>query len=136
MSNAIESQTASFHIGQEVSPTTFIKVGEIQEIGGPSGSADIINVSHLDSTAQEKLLGLPDEGQITLRGNYIPTDNGQVEMLEAKATRQRRDFKITLSNGQIWSGQCFVMAFNLEIAVNQQVRFSATIEITGSVART
>jgi hypothetical protein len=135
MSNAIASQGTKFYIGQEVSPTTYIQVGEVQTFDGPSGQANVIDTTHLGSAAKEKLIGLPDEGQITIGGNYVSSDNGQDEMFEARNTQQRRDFKLELSNGELWLFQGYVLAFNISGGVDDKVNFSATVEITGAVSR-
>jgi hypothetical protein len=135
MSNAISSQGTKFYVGQEVSPTTYIQVGEVQTFDGPSGQANVIDTTHLTSTAKEKLIGLPDEGQITIGGNYVSSDNGQDEMFEARNTQQRRDFKLELSNGELWLFQGYVLAFNISGGVDDKVNFSATVEITGPVSR-
>jgi hypothetical protein len=135
MSNAITSQGTKFYIGQEVSPTTYVQVGEVQTFDGPSGQAAVIDTTHLTSPRKEKLMGLPDEGQITLGGNYVSSDSGQDEMFEARDTQQRRDFKLELSNGELWLFQGFVLAFNINLGVDDKVSFSATVEITGAVSR-
>jgi hypothetical protein len=135
MSNAISSQGTKFYVGQEVSPTTYIQVGEVQTFDGPSGQANVIDTTHLTSTAKEKLIGLPDEGQITIGGNYVSSDNGQDEMFEARNTQQRRDFKLEMSNGELWLFQGYVLAFNISGGVDDKVNFSATVEITGPVSR-
>jgi hypothetical protein len=135
MSNAISSQGTKFYIGNEVSPTVFVQVGEVQTFDGPSGQASVIDTTHLNSPAKEKLIGLPDEGQIQIGGNYVSSDNGQDEMFEARNLQQRRDMKLELANGELWLFQGFVLAFNISGGVDDKVNFSATIEITGSVTR-
>lgn len=135
MSDAIKAQGAKFYVGQEVSPTTYIQVGEVQTISGPSGQAAVIDTTHLGSTRKEKLMGLPDEGQITLGGNYVSSNSGQDEMFEARNAQEKRDFKIELSNGELWLFQGFVLAFNIDLGVDDKVSFSATVEITGEVTR-
>jgi hypothetical protein len=135
MSNAISSQGTKFYVGQEVSPTTYIQVGEVRDFDGPSGQAQVIDTTHLNSTRKEKLMGLPDEGQITISGNYVSSDNGQDEMFEARDTQQRRDFKLEMSNGELWLFQGFVLGFSVSGGVDDKVNFNAVIEITGAVSR-
>lgn len=136
--SAIKSQGTKFYIGDSEytnSPTNYIQVGEIQTVSGPSGQATVIDATHLDSDAKEKLMGLPDEGQVTIGGNYVDTDSGQDAMLEARAAQEKRDFKIVLSNGAQFLFQGFVLSFNIDLGVDDKVSFSSTIEISGAVSR-
>lgn len=136
--NAIKSQGTKFYIGDSVyttSPTNYLEVGEIQTVSGPTGQATVIDATHLSSEAKEKLMGLPDEGQVTLGGNYVDTDNGQDALLAARAAQEKRDFRITLSNGSGFLFQGFVLSFNIDLGVDDKVSFSATIEISGPVSR-
>jgi len=43
----VESQGTVFKVGDAASPEVFTAVGEVKEIGGPSGSAPVIDVSNL-----------------------------------------------------------------------------------------
>ena len=73
----LKSQTSTVHISAEdadgvgYGAASFAKVGEVTNIGAPSGEAAEIEVTHLESEAKEYLLGLPDEGNIELAMNAI-----------------------------------------------------------------
>ncbi len=41
-------------------------IGEIVSIDGPSGSVNVIDITHLGSTARTKLVGIQDEGQVSM----------------------------------------------------------------------
>jgi len=138
MSDAIEAQGSLFEIGQGDATTvvagsdTFDEVGEVKTRGGPSGSASVIDVSHLRSTRREKRMGLPDEGQMNLSFNRIFGDVGQESMRTARSNRTLRNFKVTYSDGTVGSFTAFVLEFSTAGAVDGVEEGSATLEISGA----
>ena len=109
-------------------------IGEVNTITGPGGTAPIIDVSHLTSAAVAKLLGLPDEGQVTLDCNYLPSDVGQVACRDARAAGTSASVVITLSDSSTLSFTAFCLGFAISTGVNQQVKVSITLEISGAVS--
>ena len=94
MSNAIESQGSVFAIGNaDGPPETFTPVGELMTMSGLDGQASEIDVTSLQSTAKEFLMGLQDWGSFKLEGNYLSADSGQDKMRAAKASRAKKHFK-------------------------------------------
>jgi len=108
-------------------------IGEVNSIGGPGGTAPIIDVSHLGSAAVAKLLGLPDEGQCTLECNYVSADVGQVACRTARASGSDEAVVITLSDSSTLSFDAFCLGFAIASGVNKQVTVTITLEITGAV---
>jgi hypothetical protein len=131
--NAISFQSTQFHIGTEVSPTTYVALGEVKAMDGPGGEAAVLDATHSRSTAKEKLMGLPDEGQIQLTVNYLSGDAGQDEFLEARAAQQLRDFKITFPGGELLLFQGYAKGHKISGQVDQIVTATLTVEITGPV---
>lgn len=137
MSDAIESQGTVVQIGRGNAVTvlpgadTFDTIGEVKTWGGPSGSASVMDASHLGSTRREKRMGLPDEGQMTLGLNRIFTNIGQKSARAARSARQMRNFKITYSDGSVGSFTGFVLEFSSSGGVDAIVEGSITIEISG-----
>lgn len=138
MSNAVEAQATVVAIGQGDAVTVaagsdvFDNIGEVKTWSGPSGSASVIDVSHLGSTRREKRMGLADEGQMTLGLNRIFSDTGQISARTARSNRTLRNFKITYSNGTIGSFTGYVLEFSTEGGVDAIVDLSITIEISGA----
>ena len=96
----------------------------------------MIDVTNLSSLAKEKLMGLPDEGQFTLDMNLDPDDASHVALRNARAARTRTEFKLTLTDATPATATFFgyVLGFQVQGAVDQQVKVSVTIEIDGTVA--
>src|SRR5512139_2194089 len=75
-------------------------VEEVKSVSGPSGQAGVIDITHLQSTAKEKMMGLRDEGQITLTCNYSASTNAtsiQNKMREMRASRGKGNLRIGFS---------------------------------------
>lgn len=124
---AIESQGSKVKYGT-------IEIGEVLSIGGPSGSAPVIPVTHLTSTAAEKLMGVLDEGQVAIEVNYVASDAGQVEARTHRASRESTSCRIFFGSTTGPSIDCsaYCTGFALNSGVNQQVRGTITLEITGA----
>jgi hypothetical protein len=133
----VESQLATLGIDDSGgSPYTFITVGNIVSMNGlRGGQATVIDVTNLASTRKEKVMGLPDEGQITCQLQYDPDDTGQIEAEAARAARTLKDFRVTLSDGTTFTFSGYVLTFGLDIGVDTVVTGSITIEITGAVTK-
>jgi hypothetical protein len=118
-------------------PVAFTAIGEVTDWDGPGGQATVIDFTHLGSTAREKKMGLPDEGQLSLSGNLVPADAGQVAALAARAAQTEKGFKIEYSDGTSYDTfDGYVMGFSTSSGVDDKVAFSMTIEITGAVTHT
>lgn len=59
--------------GDVGTPTNFVKVEEMVSVGGMGGTAPQVTATHLESTAAEKLSGLPDTEAIPCVANWLPT---------------------------------------------------------------
>lgn len=132
-SNAIESQGVTI---ARLEGTVYTDIPEIKSFNGPGGSATVIDVTDLQSTAKEKRMGLPDEGQLQFTINYIP-DNSMHQALRAdRASREEKTFRITFTDASpatTWTFDGFVLNFVVSGAVDGVVEAQVTIEITGAI---
>ena len=78
---------------------TMESVGLITGFNGPSGSAAVIDVTHLLSTAKEKMIGIRDEGQVTLDMllSAEPT-HLQMSLKDDRANRRKATFDIKFTD--------------------------------------
>jgi hypothetical protein len=135
---AYESQGALFYISTSTvfDETTAGLVGEITDFSILTGNAAVIDVTHFGSTAKEKIVGFPDEGQVTLGLNFLGTaDTGQKKLMSMKAasTRKSGRFYLKLNDTAVTkiSGYAFVTGFSVSGAVDNKVSGNVTMEITG-----
>jgi hypothetical protein len=138
---AFEAQGTEFYWSTSTAASTAAGalVGEVTDFSGPGGQASIIDVTHLNSTAKEKLVGLRDEGQVSMSLNLSFSDAGQIALRADRATRTRRKCVIKFNDNTtdaaktkaIFDGYC--MGFSITGAVDNKVSANSVIEITGAV---
>lgn len=114
-------------------------VGEITGFSGPSMSAGVIDVTSLQSTGKEKMIGLYDGGQITMNVNYIATNEGQVKLRESLVARTKGSLLIQLSTSvtaQKMGIEGYVSGMSITGAVDNVLKGDFTVAITGGVSFT
>jgi len=118
--------------------STSVLIGEVTDFTGPGGAAAVIDITHLQSTAKEKLMGLRDEGQVTLNVSFNATDAGQVALRTDRANRAKKKGAIKFSDAttSFASFDAYCLNFSISGAVDQKVNAAITLEIDGPVAWT
>lgn len=121
--------------GDGASPEVFTVIAEITDYDGPGGQAAVIDMSHAQSTFKDKKMGVPDEGQFTISGNFIGTDAAQTGLRTDRKNRTRRNFRATFTDSgpSVANFAGFVLSFSTRGAVDDKISFSVTIEIDGEV---
>ena len=134
MAKAIQSQgvTISITVG---SPTLQVNIGNVTSIKGPGGAASVIDVTNLDSAAKEKLMGLPDEGQVTIDINYDPDNATHIALRAARRARSLCEFVLTLTDSTATTLHfyAYVLGFSMDVGVDAAVKVSVTLEVDGAV---
>lgn len=117
---------------------TFDIIGEVSTFSFSGGDTTVINASHAQSVAADKILGLPDEGQFTLTVNMVPANAGQLSVQEAKNTGQLRNVRLTLADAGALEidFKGYAIAFAINGSVDDKVEASITFEITGAAVFT
>lgn len=138
---AFEAQGTEFYWSDSTAASTAAArlIGEVTDYSGPGGQANVIDVTHLGSTAKEKLIGLRDEGQLNMTLNLSFSDTAQVALRADRATRTRRKCVIKFNDNTtdaaktkaIFDG--YVLGFSVSGAVDNKVSANCVIEITGAV---
>jgi hypothetical protein len=118
-------------------------IGNIVDFNGPGGQANVIDVTHLGSTAREKLIGLRDEGQVsmTMLMTFSSAD-GQERLRTDRATRAKKkcviqfnDSTVDLNKGKaIFDGS--VLGYSVTGAVDDVIKANVVIEVLGAVTWT
>jgi hypothetical protein len=92
----IGSQTI-LAIADHGSPFNYATIGEIDNISPIAVKKDLVEVTHLQSTAKEFIGGLSDGQEITIVCNFLPANQPQIDMLAYAATTSvAQNFKYTL----------------------------------------
>lgn len=132
-SAAIKTQGFKFQIGDSASPIAYTEVKEVVSFQGFDGTAAEIDVTNLQSTAKEFLMGLQDFGSFKIDCNYLQADAGQLAMRTAKATQAITNFKVTFSDTKTAIFTGFVMSNPVSGGVDAKVDGSFNIRISGNV---
>ena len=137
---AWESQNTRLYWSSSTARSTTVDalIGEVTDFTGPGGAAAVIDVTHLLSTAKEKLPGLRDEGQLSMSLSFAATNTAQKAMINDRAARNRRCWQIHFSDTatSVCFGKGYVLQFSVSGAVDQKVSANAVIEIDGAVSWT
>ena len=115
------------------SPQTWTKVGNVKDYSGFDGAASEIDKTNFDSGAMEYVAGLQDFGQFTVNLDVDNTDAGQLALRAAKTAATTQPFKLVLPNTKIRTWNGFIKKFSEQGGVNQIVKASVDVRITGVV---
>jgi len=137
MSKAIGTQGTKLYWSDDETKkvTEECLIGEVKGWNGPSESTSEIDVTHLTSEAKEYLIGLVDNGELSLDVNFIPGDTVQKRMRKDMQDRVKRAWCIQLTDEnkhQIW-GLGYVKGFPITGSANSAISASISIRITGKV---
>lgn len=133
-SSAIQSQGTIVRYSATGSPPSWTTIPEVRTIGGPDGSANLIDVTDLSSTGKEYLVGLKDEGAVQLGLFYIPTNAVHGALRDAWSNRTQLQFQIQFADTgtTILEFTGYVQNFALTLGVDEPVTANVTLKITGS----
>jgi len=125
-----------------ITGVNYYPIGQVTGFNGPTGAANVIDITHLGSTAKEKLIGLRDEGQVTIDVNLDTTATSyQMALKDDRAARTLRQYEIVLTDrgtalAHIPSAlnyDAYVSGFAITGSVDNIVKASITMEITSAV---
>lgn len=135
--NALTSQGIEIQIGAG-SPTTYTAIPEVVSFNGPGGAGQVIDVTDLDSLAMEKIMGLPDEGQLTIEVNYLPANAQHAALRTARGAQTLTPMKIVFTDAGAteWTFNAYITGFTVSGGVNAPLKASVTLEITGAITET
>lgn len=114
-------------------PVQWTTVGNWKSFNGFDGQATELDTSNLSSAAKEFKMGLVDYGQLQLEMDQDNADAGQTAMRAAYTASASRQFKITLPNSNTATFEAFVRKFSSQGGVDQILKSSAELRITGAV---
>lgn len=136
----LKSQGCGIYISDLASPEVFSEIGQVMSISGPDGSASEIDVTNLGSSAKEFIIGLPDEGSVSLEVSW---DHASATLQHdtlwtARSTQNQQHCQIRLSDSPrtTLDFQCFVTTYSVSLGVDDKVAATIGLRITGAVTIT
>lgn len=137
---AIESQGTVLKIGDGGDPTeVFNAIGRVVSISGiGSGSSTEIDVTDLSSSGKEFLVGLKDEGEVSITMNLDTSDTYQDQLKTDWEQRNLRNFELALTDAAntVISFSAYVKTYGIEIGVDDKVPLNVALRITGAATWT
>lgn len=114
-------------------PKTWTAVNNVKDYNGFDGTASEIDKTNMQSGAMEYAAGLQDFGTFGINLDVDDTDAGQIALRAAKTAASTKAFRLRLPNGKlrVWKG--FVKKFSEQAGVNQVVKASVDVRVTGVV---
>jgi predicted secreted protein len=100
MSSATLAKGTLFKMGDGASPEVFTTITELTSISsGPAGVTEVVDVTNHDTSGaiREKIPGLIEPVQITLRGNSV-ADTQQNAVRTAQEQRTLKNFKLVTTH--------------------------------------
>lgn len=143
-SEAIDAQGVTLSVSED-DGTTYVEIKEVKSFSPfGAGAASVKDVTHLKSKAKEKRLGLKDEGDFTLSGNYIAKDPGQIILKTNSSKNNVLKMKIEFDDAATESGDGTTYKFDFLVnpfsragaEVDGTLEFNATLAVTGEVTET
>jgi hypothetical protein len=133
-SNAFNAQGTTIAY-ETATPGTYTPIAEIRSFTGPGGTATVIDATTLSSAGKEKVLGLMDEGNISIEMNFVPADPGQVQLRADRASQTRRNYRITFSDEDNTTATflAFVSQYTVSGGVDALSTLAVTLEITNNI---
>lgn len=114
-------------------PKTWTAINNVKDYSGFDGSVSELDKTNMQSGAMEYSAGLQDFGNFTVNIDVDDTDAGQIALRAAKTSAATKAFKLRLPNGKLRCFRAFCKKFSEQGGVNQIVKGSADMRITGVV---
>lgn len=136
---AINSQGSQFLHSGPGSPASYVAIEEVISIGGPQGTATLIDVSHLGSTRKEYLQGLADNGAVQLSCNFTGATKQMDMFTMFNTTADPEQFMLKIPSDStkttfhtfVFDG--IVTKWELADATDAKVTLAITVQTTGGV---
>jgi hypothetical protein len=129
----VDSTGLAYTSGGTATPQTWTTIANVKTFTGPDGAATVIDVSNLLSAAKEKRMGLPDEGNFSIDIDMDTLDAGQLAMMAARNAQTQKQFKLTLPNASTATFSGFLTKIAASGGVDNVLKRSIDIAITGAV---
>lgn len=135
-SKAKSSKQIKLQRGDGGGAEVFTTIAEVTSVKGPGEKAQQLDVSSFDSTAQEFIAGLSDNGELTFDLNFVGSDAQQQGLRTDLRAGTLRNFKLILSDHAttpttVAFAAIVTSAPELSAAVNAVVKGSCSLKISG-----
>lgn len=124
---------SAYTSGGSATPVTWTAIANVKTFTGFDGAANIIDVTNLSSTAEEIRPGIPRFGQISFEIDWDHGDASHIALLARQLSQAQTAFKLVLPDTHTASWYGYVMKVPAQGGVDQVVRGTVDVRITGAV---
>jgi hypothetical protein len=125
-------------LGDGATPTEgFTTVLEVKSIDGPSETAELEDVTHMESPSdyKEYIPTLLDGGELAFEANLVPGDPEQEILTAALQARARKNARVIVPGGlKRYEFAVVVTRMSRSFPTNASMKLAGTLKITGPVA--
>jgi hypothetical protein len=132
---ALTAQGSVLKLGDGGDPEAFTAIGEVIGVSGlGGGSGSEIDVTDLSSTGKEFIIGLKDEGEISVTMNLDTGDTQQTALRTARDSATIKNFELDLTDSgpTTISFAAYVKTFNIGLAVDDKISLEVSLRISGA----
>lgn len=131
--NALLGYGTAFAIHDGADPGAFDTIAEVMDIKPPNQQTADVKVTHYASPngMEEYIGGLTDPGEATFGINWIPNDATDQIILGLKASKEKRDMKITWPNGTTWTFNGYIKGFEPAAPIEDRMTATVTVRVSG-----
>ena len=131
----ITSQGTTIGIGDAASPELYPAIPQVTSMSGPDGSSSDIDVTNLSSTAKEFLLGLKDEGSISLDIVWDERDTTHANLRTLFGSGASNNYRITDAGSpqKTYTFPAFVQGLSMSTGVDEVQRASVNLRISSAI---
>jgi hypothetical protein len=134
----ITSQGTTIGLGDAASPELYPAIPQVTNLSGPDGSASEIDVTNLSSTAKEFILGLKDEGSISMDIIWDERLASHASLRSLFASGASNNFRISDAGSPIknYTFPAFVSTLSMSSGVDEVQRASVNLRISSAIVIT
>ena len=136
MTSAVLGKGATLQLGSGASPQVYTTIAEVLRCGPIGSSNPEVNVTNLDSTAQEYIAGLADGNTVDFDVNWLVGNTQQTALRTAAAAGTTQNLKMVWQTSPNTTAvfDLVILQFEMgETTPEQQVTASISGRISGSI---
>lgn len=124
-------------LGSTGSPTDWTPLCEVTGMSGLGKTNELVEITTFCSGGVKEFApGLADGAEVTIEGNFVPTDAGLAALRAAVNSRQTRDFRLVMTDGTntktfYFRGAC--LSWSITPSNTDKNGISFTVKISGEI---
>jgi hypothetical protein len=138
MTDGVKTQGLKLQLGSTASPQTFTDLANITNLTGlNSGQSSEIDTTDFDSeNFREFVRGLADGGQVTVNIKWDPDLSTHQTLFDLNRSGATRQWRVVLVQGTIYEFNAFISNLGIDFAIDDIVRATMTLRVTGNASQT